>query len=231
MTIALIPARGGSQRIPGKNIKPFLGRPMIHYAIEVARQSGLFERIVVSTDSEEIAQVAREGGAEIPFRRPANLSDHLTPTWEVVQHALAMLGGPQQVARLCCLYATAPFVQERYLREGERWLRETGCGSAFSVTTFAFPIFRALKINEHGHLEMFQPAYRETRSNDLPEAYHDAGQFYWIDSAALLRHRTLYGPDARPVILPRYLVQDIDTPEDWQQAEIQYRVLQQQHLL
>ncbi|MBF0449125.1 MAG: pseudaminic acid cytidylyltransferase [Magnetococcales bacterium] len=231
MKVAIIPARGGSKRIPGKNIKLFLGRPMIHYSIAAAQSSGLFDRVVVSTDSEEIAQTARQAGAETPFLRPAELSDDFTTTVDVLLHGIEALGGPEIVETICCLYATAPFVQGRYLLEGERILREKKCGSVFSVTTYPFPIFRSLKISASGRLEMYWPEFEKTRSNDLPEAYHDAGQFYWLDSATLLKTKAIYTKEARPVILPRYFVQDIDTPEDWQSAEILYETLQQRGLI
>jgi pseudaminic acid cytidylyltransferase len=227
MNIAIIPARGGSKRIPGKNIKPFAGKPIIAHSIEVAKRAGVFDRIIVTTDSKEIAEVARRFGGETPFMRPPELSDDHTPTAPVVAHCLEWLvehGAPAQYA--CCIYATAPFVQAAYIRQGCKLLSSHGVASVFSVTSFPFPIFRALKIEDNGHLSMFWPEYEMTRSNDLTEAYHDAGQFYWLNVDRFLQDRKIYTPDALPVVLPRYLVQDIDTAEDWETAEHMYKALQ-----
>jgi pseudaminic acid cytidylyltransferase len=227
MNVAIIPARGGSKRIPNKNTRLFAGKPIIAYSIEAAQLTGLFDRVVVSTDSEHIAQVARQFGAEVPFLRPAELSDDHTPTAPVVAHTLHWLaasGCPADHA--CCIYATAPFVRPEYVTEGYRLLTEQQVSSVFSVTPFPFPIFRALQIAADGHMAMFWPHYELTRSNDLPAAYHDAGQFYWLTCAAFLQDQKMYGRDALPVILPRYLVQDIDTPEDWETAEHMFHALQ-----
>lgn len=231
MNVAIIPARGGSKRIPGKNIKPFLGKPLIAYSIEAARESALFERIIVSTDSEEIARVATEYGAETPFRRPARLADDFTTTAAVVEHALHWLQSEKiPVEALCCIYATAPFLRPADLRAGFALLRAHRVSSVFPVTTYAASIFRALTIEDDGHLAMIWPQHELTRSNDLPEAYHDAGQFYWLEAESFRRHGKMYGPDALPLVLPRYLVQDIDTPEDWLLAELMYESLQRRAL-
>ena len=226
-TVAIIPARAGSKRIPLKNIKTFAGKPMIAHSILALQQSELFDRIVVSTDSEEIATVAKGYGAEVPFLRPKELSDDHTPTAPVLLHALRFLmESGCDVDYVCCLYAAAPFVRAEYIRKGLELLRKRGSSAAFSVTTFPFPIFRALKIIETGHLQMFWPEYELTRSQDLPHAYHDAGQFFWVDAKTFLERPRLYAPDALPVILPRHLVQDIDTPEDWARAELMYQALE-----
>ena len=171
--------------------------------------------------------MAREHGAEAPFTRPAELADDYTPTAPVIIHALEWLaqqGEPAEYA--CCIYATAPFIQPQYLRQGYQLLVTRQVTSVFSVTTFAFPILRALKINEQGHLEMFWPEYEYSRSQDLPEAYHDAGQFYWLNCQLFLQERRVYTQDALPVILPRHLVQDIDTLEDWARAELMFHAWQ-----
>lgn len=226
MNVAVIPARGGSKRIPGKNIKWFAGKPIIAYSIEAAGASGLFERIIVSTDSEEIAAVARKYGAETPFVRPAELAGDFTPTADVLLHALDWLVEHATPATfLCCIYATAPFVQPRFIREGYELLRQTCAASVFSVTTYPAPIHRALKIEPDGRLAMVRPEHELTRSNDLPECFHDAGQFYWLDVRRFQVEKRIYSPDARPVVLPRCLVQDIDTPEDWLTAEAMYEAL------
>jgi pseudaminic acid cytidylyltransferase len=220
MNVAVIPARGGSKRVPNKNMKLFAGKPIIAYSIEAAQRSGVFSRIIVSTDSEEIARVARECGAETPFLRPAELSGDFTPTAPVLLHALEWLHESGFCPEyLCCIYATAPFVGAEYIRQGLELVRREGVTSAFSVTTFPFPILRALRITESGAVTMFWPEYEMARSNDLEEAYHDAGQFYWLDCPLFQREQKLYGSQSLPVILPRYLVQDIDTPEDWETAE------------
>lgn len=226
MIAAVIPARGGSKRIPGKNIKFFAGTPMIAWSIEIAQASGLFDRIIVSTDSPDIAAVARAHGAEAPFVRPAELSDDHAATAPVLRHALEWLNanGPK-VARLCCIYATAPFVRAQDLRQGLSLLDAHGATSVFSVTTFPFPVQRALRLTEDGRLTMLWPEFELTRSNDLVEAYHDAGQFYWLDADRFLIEGRMYAEDSRPVILPRHRVQDIDTPEDWERAERMFMTL------
>lgn len=223
MNVAVIPARGGSKRIPDKNTKLFAGKPIMAYSIEAARASGVFDRIIVSTDSEKIARIAREYGADTPFMRPAELSDDFTPTAPVLMHTLEMLEesgfSPEY---LCCIYATAPFVRPEFIVKGLELVMRDGVTSAFSVTTFPFPILRALGITKNGALKMRWPEYEMVRSNDLEEAYHDAGQFYWLEHSSFCREKKLYGSNAMPVILPRYLVQDIDTPEDWKTAELMF---------
>ena len=226
MKLAVIPARGGSKRIPRKNIKLFCGKPMIAWSIEAAQQSGCFDQIVVSTDDAEIAEVARQCGAQVPFMRPATLSDEHTGTTAVIAHAidwLKMQGKtPEQV---CCLYATAPFVSFDDLRRGLAVVLDTGSDYAFSVTSYAFPIQRAIRINEASRVEMFNPAHFNTRSQDLEEAYHDAGQFYWGRASAWQANKVIFGPDSAPVTLPRHRVQDIDTPEDWLRAEWLFKAM------
>ncbi|MCK4791558.1 MAG: pseudaminic acid cytidylyltransferase [Desulfobacteraceae bacterium] len=232
MNVAIIPARGGSKRIPGKNIKNFAGKPIITYSIEAAKASGIFDRIIVSTDSEDITDVARSAGAEVPFARPSELSDDHTPTAPVLEHALSWLESEGcSVKYLCCIYPTAPFVRSEDLIKGYKLLVESNVSSVFSVTKFEFTIFRGLKINDEGFIEMFWPEHELTRSQDLPQAYHDAGQFYWLDSEKFLGYKRLYAKDAKPIILPRVLVQDIDTPEDWEIAEIMYQMCKEKELL
>ncbi|WP_332762037.1 pseudaminic acid cytidylyltransferase [Pseudomonas koreensis] len=221
--VAIIPARGGSKRIPRKNLLPFDGVPMIVRSIRTALDSGVFEQVVVSTDDAEIAEVARAHGAQVPFMRPAALADDFTGTAAVIAHALEQLS-PFDFA--CCIYATAPLLQARYLRQGFKLLEQHPDRSfAFSVCDFAFPVQRALTMDGEGALTALYPEFRNTRSQDLPEAYQDAGQFYWGRSAAWLRGDVLYSPASLPVILPRYLVQDIDTPEDFKRAEYLYAAL------
>jgi len=221
MILAIIPARGGSKRIPRKNIKLFCGKPMIAWSIEAARASGIFDAILVSTDNDEIASVAEDNGAEVPFRRPADLADDQTPTLPVIAHAVRWFEehrGPVEFA--CCIYATAPFLQAQYLREGLELLKAHPAAEfAFSITSYAFPIFRALKRNADGTVEMFWPENEMKRSQDLPEAWHDAGQFYWGKKQAFCSRLGFFSACSYPVVLPRHKVQDIDTPEDWERAE------------
>lgn len=226
-TVAVIPARGGSKRIPGKNIRPFAGKPIIGYSIEAARECGLFDRILVSTDDAEIAAVARDFGAETPFLRPAALADDFTGTNAVVKHAIGWLhGAGESVDYVCCIYATAPFLRPEFLAEGFRNLARGDCSFSFSVTGFRFPIQRALRVTAAGRVEALFPEHISTRSQDLEEAYHDAGQFYWGRAEAFLGDRVLFSPASTPVILPRHLVQDIDTLEDWEEAELMFRAQQ-----
>lgn len=228
MRLAVIPARGGSKRIPRKNIKPFGGLPMIAWSIRAAIQSACFDRIIVSTDDAEIAQVAKEHGADVPFMRPPELSDDHTGTIPVIAHAIqwqSTHGVPAN--QVCCIYATAPFVQPGDLQRGLQVLQSSGADYAFSVTSYAFPIQRAIRVTPEGRVQMFQPEHFGTRSQDLEEAWHDAGQFYWGQVQAWLTNKPLFSPDAAPVPLPRYRVQDIDTPEDWKRAEWMSKALTQ----
>ena len=226
MNVAIIPARGGSKRIPGKNIKPFAGKPIIAYSIQAALDTGIFDKVIVTTDSQDIADIAKKHGAEVPFLRPANLSDDHTATAPVLIHTLEWLfnqGVKPELA--CCIYATAPFVQPESLQLGYKIMEEHNCTTSYSVASFPFPIYRGLRINDDGCLKMIWPEYEMTRSQDLPEAYHDAGQFYWIDCKKFIHNPRLYAVDSRPIILPRYLVQDIDTNEDWTRAEYMYQAM------
>lgn len=224
-TVAIIPARGGSKRIPRKNLKLFAGVPMIVRSIEAALTSRLFDEVVVSTDDEEIADMAQAHGAQVPFMRPASLADDFTGTAAVIAHALTELH-ERSFDFACCIYATAPLLQERFLRQGYEALRTHPDKSyAFSVTGFGFPVQRALTLDEQGALTPLYPQFRDTRSQDLPEAFQDAGQFYWGRREAWLRGDVLFSPKSLPVVLPRHLVQDIDTPEDWKRAEYLYAAL------
>lgn len=229
MKLAIIPARGGSRRIPRKNIKPFCGKPMIAWSIEAALQSSCFDRVIVSTDDDEIASVARQHGAEVPFVRPAELSDDHTGTIPVIRHAIDWCNQQgDSVRQACCLYATAPFVTTEDICRGFATLQSSSCDYAFSVTSYPFPIQRAIRINENGRVEMFNPEHFNTRSQDLEEAFHDAGQFYWGRAEAWLQGKPIFCPDALPVALPRHRVQDIDTEEDWVRAEWLFKAMRAQ---
>jgi len=224
MNVAIIPARGGSKRIPRKNINEFCGKPMIAWSIEAAQQSSCFDRLIVSTDDDEIAEVARRFGAEVPFMRPAALSDDHTGTTSVIRHAVKWcIQQGLQPRHVCCIYATAPFITPGDIQRGLRILTDTGSDYAFSVTSYPFPIQRALRISKQGRMEMFDPEQFNTRSQDLEETYHDAGQFYWGRTDSWLANKVIFTLDSAPVVLPRHQVQDIDTMEDWQLAELMFQ--------
>jgi pseudaminic acid cytidylyltransferase len=223
MNIAIIPARGGSKRIPRKNIKPFCGKPMIAWSIEAAQASSLFDHIIVSTDDIEIAEVAKQWGAEVPFMRPAELSDDYVGTGAVAKHAVEWtIRNLGKISFVCTIYATAPFIKPTDLIAGLKLLSESSGQIAFTVTSFPFPIQRAIKINKNGRAMMFQPEHYLTRSQDLESAYHDAGQFYWATTEAVLNSVSAFSEAAVPLILPRQQVQDIDTNEDWLRAELMF---------
>jgi len=225
--IAIIPARGGSKRIPRKNIKEFYGKPLIAYSIQTALQSKLFDKIIVTTDDEEIAAIAKEYGADVPFLRPKELSDDFTGTSDVADHALGWLKEHGETYDYACtIYATAPLLQSKYLIEGYKVLRNSTAINAFSATSLPFPIQRTFKLDSEGRCEMFTPEHFMTRSQDLEEAYQDAGQFYWT-KVSKKSDEIMFGKDSIPIILPRYLVQDIDTLEDWERVEVMYQVLNQ----
>jgi N-acylneuraminate cytidylyltransferase len=226
MRLAVIPARGGSKRIPRKNIKLFCGKPIVEWSINAALESGCFDQVVISTDDAEIAEVARQCGAHVPFIRPAELSDDHTGTSAVVAHAIKWFAAQDEAPeQVCCLYATAPFVTAEDLRTGHKLLMESSADYALAVTSFAFPIQRAIRINSAQRIEMFSPENFNTRSQDLEEAYHDAGQFYWGLAGAWIQGKIIFSPASVPVLLPRYRVQDIDTPEDWLMAEYLFRAI------
>ncbi|WP_428738508.1 pseudaminic acid cytidylyltransferase [Sulfurimonas sp.] len=224
--IAIIPARGGSKRVPRKNIKDFFGKPLIAYSIETAKNSNLFDKIIVSTDDEEIAKTAREYGAQVPFIRPKELSDDFTATGAVVEHALEFYKNQGITFEYCCtLYATAPLLTPAYLQEGLKTLQNSDAHMAFSVTSIPFPIQRTFKITPENRCEMFTPEFFTSRSQDLEVAYQDAGAFYFENLTNKAKD-IAFGSDSIPIILPRYMVQDIDTLEDWEMAEIMYEVVQ-----
>jgi N-acylneuraminate cytidylyltransferase len=228
MRLAVIPARGGSKRIPRKNIKIFCDLPIIAWSIKAALQSQFFDRVIVSTDDPEIAHVAQVYGAEVPFVRPAELSDDHTGTIPVIAHAIEWQNQQgEAVDQVCCIYATAPFVQADDLRRGLQVLERTGADYSFSVTSYAFPIQRAIRITQAQRVEMFQSEHFKTRSQDLEEAWHDAGQFYWGKANAWITNKPIFSHAAAPVPLPRHRVQDIDTLEDWERAEWMFKALRQ----
>ncbi len=226
MNIAIIPARGGSKRIPRKNIKLFHGKPMIAYSIEAALLAGCFDKVIVSTDDIEIAEVAREFGAEVPFIRPKDIADDHATTMDVMHHAVSWYQSQSvELSTVCCLYATAPFVTSKNLKDGYEQLSQSNAEFVFSAATYAFPIQRAIKVNSDGGVNMFSPENELVRSQDLEEAYHDAGQFYWGRAEAFLQRKKIFAPHSKIVLLPRVRVQDIDTLEDWEFAEALFSIL------
>jgi pseudaminic acid cytidylyltransferase len=230
MQLAVIPARGGSKRIPRKNIKMFHGQPMIAWSIQAAIESGCFDEVWVSTDDEEIAEVAQVYGAKVPFLRPVHLSDDFATTADVMSHAVEEFGKINHALPdyICCLYATAPFVTKADLVQGlEKIKNNSNLNYVFSATTYPFPIQRAIKLNEHDTVEMFSPQYFNVRSQDLEEAWHDAGQFYWGTAEAWLNKAMIFSTQSRVVELPRFRVQDIDAQEDWDRAEWLFKAIQQ----
>lgn len=224
MAIAIIPARGGSKRIPHKNIRPFHGRPMIGWPISVAANSGLFERIIVSTDDPTIAQIARDEGAETPFVRAADLSDDHTGTTEVIRDAIERLG-LDPLEEVCCLYATSPFVQESDLSDGLAKLREARAGYVFSIAEFPAPIARAY-LQSGKEIAPISPENMPKRSQDLEPAFFDAGQFYWAHAGTWASGAKVWD-NARGVHLPATRVCDIDTEADWARAEAMFAWLTQ----
>lgn len=228
MNVAIIPARGGSKRIPRKNLRDFCGQPIIAYSIQIALQSNLFEHVVVSTDDPEIAEVAVRHGAQVPFMRPAELANDHASTAAVMQHATSAcsdLGWDMQ--RLCCLYATAPFVEVTDLQAGLALLNTPVAGEpvqyAFSATSFAFPVQRAIRMHKRGAIEPVWPENIPKRSQDLEPLFHDAGQFYWGRTGAFAGSLPIFAAHSRAVLLPRHRVQDIDDEDDWTRAEWLYR--------
>lgn len=226
MNLAVIPARGGSKRIPKKNIRLFHQKPMVSYSISAALGSNLFDDVLVSTDDEAIAEVAREHGATVPFTRPAEISDDHTGIIEVVNHSIEWyrknVGAVKNVA---LIYATAPFITANVLVDAFKLLNKSSCSYVLPVAQFSFPIQRALKIKDSGRIDMFQPEHRFTRSQDLQEAYHDAGQFCIGKAEAFLNKEDIYSNLTLPYLLPMEQVQDIDTEEDWARAEALYQLL------
>jgi len=226
--IAIIPARGGSKRIPGKNIRPFLGKPIIGYSIEAALASKCFEKVIVSTDDETIASVARDFGANVPFIRPAHLSDDHATTGSVIAHAVEWMNlSENRIDIACCIYATAPFVQAADLIRGLEKLESSGAEYVISATSYPYPIQRGIRITNKDRVEMLEPNYALTRSQDLEPVYHDAGQFYWGKASAFLSETTIISPSSSAILIPQYRVQDIDTVEDWLNAEIMYHALKE----
>ena len=226
MDLAVIPARAGSTRVKRKNIRQFLGSPIIAYPIRAALQSGLFDHVLVSTDSKEIAEVAREHGAEVPFLRPAELATDTAITVDVLLHALqACHESYGDIDRLCCLYPTSVFVTEAMLQEGRSALDRPDVDGCFTVSEFDAPVQRALCVSGEGFVEPVWPENELVRSQDLEPRYHDAAQMYWLRASALAAERKVFLRRSMPIVVPRYAVQDIDDEDDWLLAELKFEAL------
>jgi pseudaminic acid cytidylyltransferase len=221
--LAIIPARGGSKRIPRKNIRPFNGQPILRYSVDVALQVGLFSEVMVSTDDEEIAALARAHGAQVPFLRSPETSNDTATTAQVLSEVLGRYAERgSEFEYFCCLYPTAPFVTPGKLRTAMAMLREGTADGVIPVCAFSFPIWRSLKV-ENQKLAFNWPEYELTRSQDLPTAYQDCGQFYFMRTAAFLEERRLVMRRTSPLLTPQAEMQDIDNEDDWELAEIKHR--------
>jgi N-acylneuraminate cytidylyltransferase len=222
MDIAVIPARGGSKRIPGKNIRQFAGRPMLAWSIDAARRSGLFDRIIVSTDDPRVADVALASGAEVPFVRPAKLADDHAGTAPVIAHAVAALGGARTVRAACCIYPCAPFLSADDLLLALRMLNDGNAAFVYPVCKYPHPVQRAMRRRPDGTLAFLQPEAELVRTQDLEETFHDAAQFYWGRAEAWLSGARMHS-GAIGLPIPAWRVVDIDLPEDWTRAELLFR--------
>lgn len=221
MAIAVILARGGSKRIPDKNKRLFCGKPILSYPIKAALESDVFSDVIVSTDCPLIADIAKEHGANVPALRPRDLADDHATTDQVLQYEInASRKRGIEFDYACCLYGSSPFVRPQFLQEGMQIIQSTHATAAFTVTQYSYPIHRAFKVADTGRLALVWPEHRHTRSQDMLKAYHDAGQFYWVNVEKYLKEQYLFSDDAVPIILPNWLVHDIDTLDDWRRAEL-----------
>ncbi|MEO5996999.1 MAG: pseudaminic acid cytidylyltransferase [Chitinophagaceae bacterium] len=225
-SVAIITARGGSKRIPRKNIRDFRGKPIIAYSIETALKSQLFDLVMVSTDDEEIAGIAKQYGATVPFYRSAATANDFSITADVVVEVILQLKAMDKNFKYaCCIYPTAPLISIENLAKGYELLKRNNYTTVFPVCPFSFPIYRGLQLKEEGKVEMIWPENMETRSQDLPGAYHDAGQFYWVDVASFMQERQLYTSNSGSIILDAMQIQDIDDETDWEIAALKHTLL------
>ena len=220
--LAIIPARGGSKRIPHKNIKEFLGKPIIAYSIEAALKSGLFDEVMVSTDDEQIAAIAKQYGASVPFMRSAETANDFATTRDVLNEVVSEYHKRrQEFDAICCIYATAPLIAAEDIAEAYKTLSQADFACVYPVVQFSYPIWRCLDVAEDGSMKRHWPEYENSRSQDLPKEYHDSGTFYW--------HRIADGKIANgqfgAIIVSEERVQDIDTETDWKLAEMKYKLL------
>ena len=225
-SIAIITARGGSKRIPRKNIKDFLGKPIIAYSIETALNSKLFDVVMVSTDDDEISIISKEYGAVVPFIRSDKNSNDFSCTMDVIKEVVDTYKKKDQYFDyICCIYPTAPFISTQKLKESFELLKKKKFDTVFPVCEFSFPIYRALQVNENNKVNMIWEENRNLRSQDLPNSYHDAGQFYWVTNKTIMENGQLYSDNSGVVVLSQLEVQDIDNQVDWSLAELKYKVL------
>lgn len=225
MRIAIIPARGGSKRIPGKNIKMFCGKPMVTWAIDFALDSKMFDKVIVSTDDDHIAQVSRVAGAETPFVRPADLADDLTPTVPVIAHAVETCQAiGYEIEYACCIYPCVPFLQTSDLVDALALMQEHDAQFAYPVTDYAHPIQRAMRRLSTGQMQFIQPEHELTRTQDLEKSYHDTGQFYWGKASAWIARMKMHTA-AVGLVVPNWRVVDIDSIDDWKRAELLFEIL------
>lgn len=226
MNIAIIPARGGSKRIKKKNIKDFCGKPIISYSIEIAKKSKIFDKIFVSTDDKEIADIAKSCGAEVPFLREKNLSDDLTGTHNVIgSFVQKLIESGSKINYACCIYATAPLIQISDLLKGLDIIKENKWDMVFAATSYNYPVSRSFRIKTDKSLEMLFEDKFNSRSQDLENVYHDAGQFYWSKPDIWMGENPGYGSSSSVILLPNWRVQDIDNLEDWRRAELIFSTL------
>ena len=220
MKIAIIPARGGSKRIPRKNIKDFCGKPMIAWAINVAKKSGLFDHIVVSTDDLEIMQISNDWGAETPFIRPKHLADDITPTVPVITHAIEECQGlGWSMDYVCCIYPSVPLLDVNHLIKAHMLLVKSKEDFIYPITEYGHPVQRAMRQLPSGQMEFLNVSNELVRTQDLEATYHDAGQFYWGKVEAWIEHKKM-NTDGLGMVIPNWRVVDIDNPEDWKRAEL-----------
>ncbi|MBP1644449.1 MAG: pseF [Bacteroidetes bacterium] len=225
--ICIIPARGGSKRIPRKNIKDFLGKPIIAYSIELALNSNLFDEVMVSTDDSEIAEIAVKYGAKVPFMRSEENANDFSGLAEVIEEVLfeyRKLG--EDYNNFCCILSTSPLIRITDLKSGYDLLIKNNFDSVYPIVQFSYPILRSLNLDENKKITMNWPEYYNSRSQDLKSAYHDSGTFYWMKSEKLLQYKKLITPNTGGIIIDELLVQDIDTETDWKLAELKYELLQ-----
>ena len=224
-SLCIIPARGGSKRIPRKNIKLFMGKPIIAYSIDAALTSGVFDEVMVSTDDEEIAGIARQYGATVPFFRSAETSNDYASTVDVLLEVVNRYKESGRVFdTICCLYSTAPFVTAERLKEARNKISDT-VDASFTIVEYSYPVQRSLRINDSNYVEMKYPEHLKSRTQDLEKVYHDAGQFYFVKTDALIAERTVWCKRTVPIILSELEVQDLDTLSDWKLAEMKYQLL------
>ena len=230
-SVAIITARGGSKRIPRKNIKDFMGKPIIAYSVLAALESGVFDEVMVSTDDEEIAEVAKKYGASVPFFRSKENSDDISNTNDVLKEVLTIYkNSGKDFTYACCIYPTAPFVTADKLKAALKILEESGADSVIPVTEFSFPILRSFNIDKNSKIAFNWPENATVRSQDLAPAYHDCGQYYFFDVERFLANGRLVSDNTLGIITSPIEVQDIDNEDDWKLAEVKYSFLQKKNM-